>query len=216
MTSKKNKFINQTYQAFKKSSLCFSPLQNRTVQGKAHFIMFSNDLVLVDFGFKSEVQFLTNELHLHVYKLRSFREKISHIQKYAIVEFNILTLQSSFFRDVSIQSQKRVIDFKFFQLYFVQQQQKKIKRKSPSVKGRLLNSIRGGFSVGICGYIAFLPLSHSLHKDFGKMSLFHILAINPERSTFVVSQKKMDKILRERLKTLGSRLAYVQKIRFEI
>jgi small subunit ribosomal protein S1 len=74
--------------------------------------------------------------------------------------------------------------------------------KDQLVKGRILNVVKGGFSVGISGIVAFLPNSHLVkgksptHKHWiertkpfiGSIIAFKVLNMNPERRNIIVSR----------------------------
>jgi small subunit ribosomal protein S1 len=85
-------------------------------------------------------------------------------------------------------------------------------KKRYLVKGRILNVVNGGFSVGLSGIVAFLPNSHLVrgksptHKHWlertkpfiGSILSFKVLKMNPARRNIIVSrtlavkQKKRD------------------------
>ena len=70
------------------------------------------------------------------------------------------------------------------------------------VKGRILNIVKGGFSVGLSGIVAFLPNSHLVkgksptHKHWvertkpfiGSILAFKILKMNPARRNIILSR----------------------------
>ena len=70
------------------------------------------------------------------------------------------------------------------------------------IVGRILNPVKGGFSVGFAGFIAFLPSSHLVkgrsptyshwlkrtRPYIGALLYFQILELNPSRRNFVVSR----------------------------
>merc|ERR1711998_137164 len=74
-------------------------------------------------------------------------------------------------------------------------------REAPVV-GRILNPVKGGFSVGFSGFIAFLPNSHLVkgrspsyshwlkrtRPYIGALLYFKILELNPNERNFVVSR----------------------------
>jgi small subunit ribosomal protein S1 len=74
-------------------------------------------------------------------------------------------------------------------------------KKNLLVKGRILNVVKGGFSVGLSGIVAFLPNSHLVkgksptHKHWlertkpfiGSILDFRVLKMNPLRRNIIVS-----------------------------
>lgn len=210
-TLNKSKFITKTFKTFKKSVRCFIPLQKRTIQGKIHFVTFSNNLLFVDFGFKYEIESFENELKLCIPNDLSLKEKCNYIKTLSFIEFNIIVLRNFFLNKILIEKRKNNLDFKIFSFVFFLQQKRKSKQKRYYIKGRILNRIKGGFAVGISGYVGFLPLSHGLLKNFGRITLFYILSIDLEKSILVVSQMKINGILRRQLKKLGSRFINFDK-----
>lgn len=200
-----NKYRYNTLKNFKLSVCCFIPFNQRLIKGKIHLISLSNDILFLDFGFKHEVEIFRNELKIRI-KLTSLTETCNYIKPISMVQFNIITLETFFFNKILIEKQKNIIHLKLF--YFLLFLQNKNKPKKYYIKGRLLNRIKGGFAVGICGYIAFLPLSHSLFKKlgtFGGMSLFYVLTVDIEKQVFVISQSRIDSLFKKRLKKLKSR-----------
>lgn len=202
------KYSYKTLKLFKSSICCFIPLTKRLIIGKIHVINFSNDILFLDFGFKHEAEIFKNELQLRI-SIQSLKETFNFMKPTSMVQFNIITLETTFFNKVFIEKQKNIIDLKLF--YFILLLQNKNKQFKHYIKGRFLNVIKGGYAVGLCGYIAFLPLSHALFKKFGLMSLFHLLTIDIEKQIFVVSQSKIDTLLRKQLKKLKSRFFILKK-----
>lgn len=215
---KKNKFIIKTFKIFKNSIRCFNPLEKRTIQGKIHFITFSNNLLFIDFGFKQEVECFTNELNLRIPNNLSLKEKCNYIKYLSLIEFDIILLQTFFFNKILIKKKQKTISFKTFSdLLFLDKKKnksrKKIKQinKKSLIKGRFFNSIKGGFAIGIYGHIAFLPLSHAVFKNFGQLSLFYFLFVDSKKQNAIVSQKKITGILKKQLEKLGSRFIIKKK-----
>lgn len=59
------------------------------------------------------------------------------------------------------------------------------------VNGRILNSVHGGYSVGIGGLVAFLPKNHlgeHHEKMLGQLKTFSILRANRENNNVIVSR----------------------------
>ena len=203
-TFKKSKFTVKTFKTFKKSFRCFIPLQKRNIQGKIHFVTFSSKLFFIDFGFKYEIESFAHELKLCTENSLSLKSRCNYIKSLSFVEFNITVLRDLFLNKILIEKKNFKIGFKFF-CSLLQKQKELDKQKKVYIKGRILNQIRGGFAVGISGYIAFLPLSHALLKSFGRAEFFYLLSVDLKKPGLVISQRRVDSILKRKLKKLGSR-----------
>lgn len=62
------------------------------------------------------------------------------------------------------------------------------------VKGRILNAVSGGFSVGIAGLICFLPLRSTAQRTaqkIGDLQDFKVVRMNPARNNVVLADCKM-------------------------
>lgn len=215
----KNKFITKTLKIFKNSIRCFSPLHKRSLEGKIHFITLSNDLLFIDFGFKYEVECFTNELHLRIPKTLSLKNKCNYIKSLSLITFEIIFLQSFFFNKILIKKKKKIMNLKVFRdIFLLDKKKNKYRKKNRQthkksfVKGRFLNIIRGGFSIGIFGHIVFLPSSHALFKSFGQLSLFYFLFVDLKKCNAIVSQRKITGVLKKQLEKLGSRFITKKRI----
>jgi hypothetical protein len=204
-----NKFNQKVLNIFKKSVQCFGPLHKRFTKGKIE-IIFSNNLLFIEFGFKYKLECFASDLKLRIPNFFSLKGKFTYIQKQNLINFNILVLQSFFFNETLIFKKKKltnILEFKLFYLLW-----SKLRKNKFFLKGRILNALKGGFSVGFLGFIAFLPKSHALYAHVGCHNAFYILAVNLEKQTFIVSQKRIDKIVKRRLLKFGSKLIFLKKI----
>lgn len=64
-------------------------------------------------------------------------------------------------------------------------------KRRQKVPGRILNQVYGGFSVGIAGFVAFLPTSRFYHASphgIGFRDTFNIINMNPQTRNIVVTQ----------------------------
>lgn len=62
-------------------------------------------------------------------------------------------------------------------------------QKKKYVNGRILNSVHGGYSVGIAGIVAFLPKNHvGDDHALGQLKTFSILKANREKKNVIVSR----------------------------
>ena len=63
------------------------------------------------------------------------------------------------------------------------------------VTGRILNSVRGGYSVGVYGIVGFLPKNQILKLDlhsFGKLKTFKIMNCNSKRLNLSLSRLEVE------------------------
>lgn len=215
----KNKFITKTLKNFKSSIRCFSPFHKRSLEGKIHYITLSNDLLFIDFGFKYEVECFTNELNLRISKTSSLKNKCNYIKSLSFITFEITSLHSFFFNKILIKKKKKLMNFKVFRdIFLLDKKKNKYRKKNRQinkksfVKGRFLNVIRGGFSIGIFGHVVFLPLSQASFKSFGQLSLFYFLFVDLKKYNAIVSQKKIKSLLKKQLEKLGSRFITKKRI----
>ena len=64
------------------------------------------------------------------------------------------------------------------------------------VKGRLLNSLAGGYSVGVAGIVCFLPnrnASKVTVSRIGELSEYRVIQMNASRSNVVLSDCRLDR-----------------------
>jgi len=68
-------------------------------------------------------------------------------------------------------------------------------QKKQRVYGRILNTVNGGFSVGVAGYIAFLPKSRLYNRSYqvGRLIPFQILNINLQTKNIVLTGQRINK-----------------------
>lgn len=218
MSVEKLNFYNKILKNFKESSaITLIPSFNSTkkkqkfIEGKIHVCKFSNNLLFIDFGYKYEIEIFSYELNLRIPKPNSITNQCSFIKNYSFVQFNIVVFHTFFLNNFTIKIKKEKLSTKILFYILLKQKQKKI-----FLKGRIIDIIRGGFSVGICGYIAFLPKSHSFFKFLGKLTFFYLLSVNFVRKSFVVSQKNINKTIKRRLLKLGSRLVYIKNYKTKV
>jgi hypothetical protein len=64
-----------------------------------------------------------------------------------------------------------------------------IQRKKFLIKGRVLNQIKGGYSIGSAGLVGFLPKSRTIACKLGLVYYFLLLSLDSHRLSFVFLQK---------------------------
>lgn len=205
-------FYNKILNSFKESSaLTLLPSfistkkKQKLIEGKIHNCKLSNNLLFIDFGFKYEIEIFSTELHLRIPQFQSVLNQCNFVKQHSILNFNIIVLHTFFLNNFDIKTKKSKLSSKTLFYILLKQKRKKI-----FLKGRIIDSIKGGFSVGICSYIAFLPNSHSFLKYMGKITFFFLLSVNFARKSFVVSQRNINKTIKRKLLKLGSRLVYMK------
>ena len=79
-------------------------------------------------------------------------------------------------------------------------------KKQGFLKGRILSTVNGGFTVGSAGHTMFLPNTQASRKLLHKKALFSFLSYDPTYGSFVVSQqnayRKIYRIWTKRLKRI--------------
>ena len=77
--------------------------------------------------------------------------------------------------------------------------------------GKVLNPVKNGFSIGIFGFIGFMPKKYAIDNNPPLKSIFIINSIDIFKKTFIVSQKQIDKTTFRVLFKLSSQISYVSK-----
>jgi ribosomal protein S1 len=212
MNLQKTNFYNKILNNFKEStalsllpSFISTKKKQKFIEGKIYVCKFSNKLFFIDFGYKYEIEIFSHELNLRLPVLNSITKQCNYVKKYSSIQFNIMVFHNFFLNNFDIKTKKLKLSTKI--LFYILLKQK---RKRIFLKGRIIDIIRGGFSVGVCGYITFLPKSHAFFKSLGKLGFFYLLSANFARKSFIVSQRHIHKTIKRRLLKLGSRLVYIK------
>jgi len=202
-----HKFNSKLYTSYKDSTRYLIPKAPQLVEGVVDAFTAHNDSILIDFGFKREVESVSSELTPYLSNSISLTEKCNHIQKLNSFEFKILVLQHFFLNETLI---KKRFFINFNILFWLLSREKK-----RYLKCRILNVIKGGYSVGVGGFVGFLPYSCAFlnfSKKIGSITICRVTAINKNKERFVVSQKRIDTILKRQLVNLSSRLCTIKKL----
>lgn len=182
---KLKKFYRDAFVNFKNNINCFTLFSDRIIEGNVY--QFKN-FSIVDIGFKylitSEESFLTNTISLKVIKLESILNDLhSDYNKF-----------------------KNDLVFKFNWSLI-----KKAFINRCLLRGRVLNAVYSGFSVGVWGFVGFVPKKYSVVNKCNVRSVFVVMSIDYLKNTFVLSQNKIDKTSPRILYRLSSQLAYISK-----
>ena len=182
---KQSFFYKDALVDFKSKMNCFSLFNNRIIEGKIYH--FKN-LSTVDIGFKYlttiEKFSATNAINLKVVKLESILNDL---------HFDYNRLKSDLVFRLNWSLVKKAFINKCF------------------VRGRVLNPIYNGFSVGVWGFVGFAPKKYSIINKSNVRSVFIIMSIDYLKNTFVLSQNKIDKTSPRILYRMSSQLSYISR-----
>lgn len=182
---KQSFFYKDALVDFKSKMNCFSLFNNRIIEGKIYH--FKN-LSTVDIGFKYlttiEKFSATNAINLKVVKLESILNDL---------HFDYNRLKS----DLVFRLNWSLVKKAFINRCFV--------------RGRVLNPIYNGFSVGVWGFVGFAPKKYSIINKSNVRSVFIIMSIDYLKNTFVLSQNKIDKTSPRILYRMSSQLSYISR-----
>jgi hypothetical protein len=180
------KFYRDTFANFKTKINCFALFTNRVIEGSVyHFESFS----IVDLGFKYLIMkdelLITNKINLKVIKLETILNDL-HCD---YIKFK---------NDLAFKLNWSLIKKAFINRCLL--------------RGRVLNPIYNGFSIGVWGFVGFIPKKYSIVSKCNIRSVFVITSIDYLKNTFILSQNKVDKTSPRILFRLSSQLAYISKV----
>lgn len=205
-----NKFNFKNDFLFKTSIDCFGAHQNRIYVGKIDFINSQNNSVLIDSGFPSGIMCFLYELKLKAPReISDLTNRYNYIKKLSTFKFKIIGLQTFFDNQVLIK--KHYISHITLFNYILNKQND---NKKFYLKGRVLNITKGGYSIGLCGYVGFLPNSHCFYSNkIGSIIGVYVLSINKASNTLIVlSQKRLEKNLERQLWKLSSQFSFIKRL----
>lgn len=192
-----NKFRNYACNFFKQSVFSYSlDLQNLKFEG-AFDVVLKNKFVLVDFGLQTPVELFLSETQTLMPKVTTLLVRCNLIKHFKYFHFRLIVLQNFFLREIFIKK-NAALTFKLIVNLFLKQRS----IKKFYIKGRILNLVRGGYSVGVGGLIGFLPASHScktLAYKLGELSSFYVASLNKLQKKFVLSQRRIARIVKKKL-----------------
>nr|YP_007890465.1 ribosomal protein S1 [Andalucia godoyi]AGH23959.1 ribosomal protein S1 [Andalucia godoyi] len=147
--------------------------RNQLVEGI--LVNTSKDMVWVDVGFKMNVKLKKSELYkTHFQAMNEWKvgERVCFLMESFDSYENNLVLSYE-------KGQKHIKENAIWDLL----------QKKKYVNGRILNSVHGGYSVGIAGIVAFLPKNHvGDDHALGQLKTFSILKANREKKNVIVSR----------------------------
>jgi ribosomal protein S1 len=190
-TVNSKKFLKDDYILLKKHLNCFSLFNNRALEG---FVYITNNDTFIDIGFK------------YIVKTNNNNNNNNNDNKY-FTFLKILRLETLFNdSEIDYLSIKNNINYKLNWSFI-----KKAFNIKCILNGRILNPIKDGFSVGICGFIGFLSRKDIIVSNVKFKSVFNIISVDISKKTFVVSQKQLDKAIFRVLFKLSSQISYISK-----
>ena len=181
-----NRFFSKNINNLKSFMNCFALFKNRFIEGQV--FKMKNGLVL-DIGFKYTVDLYKNSSNKNII-------------------FLILNKSETLFNDFCI------IQLDLFANYIYKFNWviiKKIFQNKYLIMGRFLNIMHGGFSVGVCGAVGFLPKKCFIISNKNMISIFSIINLNLVKKTFTLSQKHINKIVSRALFKISSKIIYIAK-----
>nr|YP_009476755.1 ribosomal protein S1 [Cryptomonas curvata]AVM81248.1 ribosomal protein S1 [Cryptomonas curvata] len=180
------KYFKKDAQIFKQHFNCFSLFENRIVQG----ICFEfGNVIFVDVGFKYIIK-LDKQFSGKYYTLLKF-VKLETLFNDPLIDF--LSIRNNIFRKLNWSAIKRAFNL------------------NSILPGKVLNPVKNGFSVGIHGFVGFMPKKHSVITNCSLRSVFIISNIDMLKKTFILSQKQIDKTIFRVLFKLSSQISYISK-----
>jgi len=183
---KDNKFYNKTLSELKNYLNCFSSPKHRIIEGVT--LKFENSYV-IDIGYKYLIQvkngnFLNYFILLKMFKLETFFKDF---------DIDFIKFKSDLHNKFNWSVIKKAFENECF------------------LNGKVLNPLRNGFSVGICGFVGFIPKKYYLGDNHNIYSIFILTNVDFMKKTFTLSQKQIDKVTSRTLFKLSSQITYTLK-----
>ena len=181
-----SKFLKNDIQQFKLYLNCFSLFENRIIDSiKFHL----NNYIFVDVGFKYTIK-LSSDVYLKYHTLLKFI-RLETLFNDSLIDFS--NTKNSITRRLNWSIIKKAFNIRCI------------------LPGKVLNPIKNGFSIGILGFVGFMPKKYAIDNSSSLKSIFIINSIDIFKKTFTVSQKQIDKITFRVLFKLSSQISYISK-----
>lgn len=180
--------------SYLKSSLsCYGISENRFFESE---LKLSHNSIIFDFGHKHKLKtfdlnFQLNESNIVISKIKNFETPYNEI----LIDFEA-------YRKIQINSEL----FKLFK--------EKFESKS-FLKGRLLNSFKKGFSIGVSGIVGFLSTNNAIRIKKDKTTILYIESLNLNQGIINFSQKNIHKKTHKVLFKLASRIMFIFESNFK-
>jgi ribosomal protein S1 len=183
---KENQFYYKTLFELKSYLNCFSSPKYRIIEGVT--LKFENSYV-IDIGHKYLIQIKNGNISSYFTILKIFK---------------LETLFKDF--DIDYVKFKSDLHNKFNWSVI-----KKAFENECFLNGKVLNPLRNGFSVGVCGFVGFIPKKYYLSDNHNINSIFVLTNVDFMKKTFTLSQKQIDKVTSRTLFKLSSQITYTLK-----
>lgn len=184
-TTNLKKFLKDDVNLVKKHLNCFSLFDNRALEGFSYTV---NNDIFIDIGFKYIIKTNFNNN-----KYFAFLKILKLETLFNDSEIDYLSIKSNINHKLNWSFIKKAFNIKCI------------------LNGRVLNPIKDGFSVGICGFVGFMSRKDIVINNVSLRSVFNITSIDIFKKTFVVSQKQLDKAIFRVLFKLSSQISYISK-----
>lgn len=180
------RLLKNDIQQFKLYLNCFSLFENRIIESIN--LQFGN-YIFVDVGFKYVIK-------VNIKNYSKYHTLLKFIKLETLFNDSLIDFSNTK-NSISRKSNWSVIK-KAFKLRCI-------------LPGKVLNSVKNGFSVGIFGFIGFMPKKYALDNNLSSKSIFIVNSVDVLKKTFVVSQKQIDKTTFRALFKLSSQISYISK-----
>ena len=168
------KFNKNSYILLKSSQSCYGYFYNRIIESYTHKL---NSKVYLDFGLNCFIEY-SNQ-----------KDRVADKSKILVSLCNL----NDVFDDISINYFFFCKDFKFLYVWFFI---KKSYSNKCYLRGRYLNMLKNGYSIGVCGTVGFLSRIHQHLPYFNKnlnSSVFYVKKLDLTKKVYTLSQKNIVK-----------------------
>lgn len=178
---------NNSLKNFKSSLACYDVSESRFFESS---VKKKNDSILLDFGLKHKIR--CDDLRINLKLSNPIISKLKDLE----TPYNDILCDFDAYKKIRSNNEL----FKVFK--------EKLTSKS-FLKGRLLNSTKRGFSIGIAGIVGFLSINNTVKINKDKTAILYVESVNMNQGIFSFSQKNIHKKTNKVLLKLASRIIFV-------
>ena len=178
---------NNSLKNFKSSLACYDVSESRFFESS---VKKKNDSILLDFGLKHKIR--CDDLRINLKLSNPIISKLKDLE----TPYNDILCDFDAYKKIRSNNEL----FKVFK--------EKLTSKS-FLKGRLLNSTKRGFSIGIAGIVGFLSINNTVKINKDKTAILYVESMNINQGIFSFSQKNIHKKTNKVLLKLASRIIFV-------
>lgn len=178
---------NNSLKNFKSSLACYDVSESRFFESS---VKKKNDSILLDFGLKHKIR--CDDLRINLKLSNPIISKLKDLE----TPYNDILCDFDAYKKIRSNNEL----FKVFK--------EKLTSKS-FLKGRLLNSTKRGFSIGIAGIVGFLSINNTVKINKDKTAILYVESMNINQGIFSFSQKNIHKKTNKVLLKLASRIVFV-------